>query len=313
MIEVSVVIPTRNRWSLLSRRALRGALLQESVAHEVIVIDDGSTDETAERLDSLADERVRFVRHETPGGAAKARNAGIREARGEYVAFLDDDDFWSPVKLRMQLDAIRASSADFAYAGVVTLDERGVVLHMSPAPDPERLKVEIIRRGAIPAGSSNVLARTELTRALGGFDEEFRNMEDWDLWIRLASAGKAAAVSDVLVACVEHGGGKALIRARDAFIPFDALEDKHRHLSAEYGVDFDRVAFTHYVAWLQLRRRRHASAARVYLASVFRNRRPQDLVPAARFAARALLPIKRSVRSSPSRSVGGPSWLELYS
>ncbi len=185
------------------------------------------------------------------------------------MAFLDDDDFWAPAKLRTQLGAVRASGADFAFAGVVTLDESGRVLHISMPPEPERLKFEIIPRCVIPAGSSNVLVRTELARALGGFDESFRNMEDWDFWIRLASAGKAASVAEVLVACVEHRGGKAVIRARDAFEPFDALVRKHRQLTADYGVDFDRVAFTHYVAWLQLRGRRHASAARVYLASCY--------------------------------------------
>ena len=167
-IDVTVVIPTRNRWTMLSRRALRGALLQEGVAHEVVVVDDGSTDETPLRLRELADDRVRLVRHETSGGAARARNTGIREARGEYVAFLDDDDFWAPAKLRMQLDAVRASGADFAYAGVVTLDERGDVLYISMPPEPGRLMVEIISRSVIPAGSSNVLVRTELARAPRG-------------------------------------------------------------------------------------------------------------------------------------------------
>ena len=312
-VDISVVIPTRNRWAVLSRRALPGALLQEGVSHEVVVVDDGSTDETTVGLRALTDERVRVVRNEMPGGAAQARNVGLDAARGTYVAFLDDDDFWAPQKLRLQLDAVRATGADFAYAGVVTLDESGVVLHVSAPPDPGNLRVDVIERGGIPAGSSNVLSRSELIREIGGFDESFRNMEDWDLWIRLAWAGRAAAVPDVLVACVEHRGGKAVIRPRDAFAPFDALQRKYGALCAEHGVAFDRVAFSHYVAWLQLRRRRHASAARVYLNSALRNRRPRDVIPAARFALRALLPVERSLRSAASPPAAKPSWLELYS
>ncbi|MGH3109997.1 MAG: glycosyltransferase family 2 protein [Gaiellaceae bacterium] len=309
---MSVVIPTRDRWDLLSRRALRGALMQEDVEHEVIVVDDGSTDETAERLRSMTDDRVRILRHETAGGAARARNAGIREARGEWIAFLDDDDYWAPRKLRMQLDLVRSTRADFAYAGVVTVDDRGFVLHTSSPPDPDRLRYEIIRTCAIPAGSSNVLARTEVVRQLGGFDESFRNMEDWDLWIRLASAGDAAALSDVLVACVEHRGGKAVIGPRDAFVPFHHLERKHRRLSLDVGVEFDRVAFSHYVAWLQLRSRRHTSAARVYLTSAIKNRRPEDLIPALKFTARALAPTRRTLRRRERMDFRTPHWLQLY-
>jgi glycosyltransferase involved in cell wall biosynthesis len=312
-VDISVVIPTRNRWALLSRRALRGASFQEGVSHEVVVVDDGSTDETPEGLRALADERVRVIRNEMPGGAAQARNIGLHAARGTYVAFLDDDDFWAPEKLRLQLEAVQATRADFAYAGVATLDERGVVLHISAPPDPSILRVDVIERGAIPAGSSNVFARSDLIREIGGFDESFRNMEDWDLWIRLAWAGKAAAVPDVVVACVEHRGGKAVVRPRDAFVPFDALQRKYAALCAEHDVAFDRVAFSHYVAWLQLRRRRHASAARVYLDSALRNRRPRDIIPAARFALRALLPVERSLRSAASPPTAKPSWLELYS
>ena len=97
------MIPTRNRWALLSR-ALASVLEQEDVTLEVVVVDEGSTDETPERLAALTDERVRALRNDSPTGVANARNRGISAARGEWVAFLDDDDFWAPTKLRAQLD-----------------------------------------------------------------------------------------------------------------------------------------------------------------------------------------------------------------
>ena len=241
-----------------------------------------------------------------------ARNAGIEAARGEWIAFLDDDDAWAPTKLRAQLEAARAADADFAYAGVVTVDVAGRALYTSAAPPPEGLTAQTIAKSAIPAGSSNVLVRTSLLRRLGGFDEQLRNMEDWDLWIRLTAAGTAAAVPEILVACLEHRGGKALTSPREAFAKLEYLERKHSERTAEHGVAFDRVAFTHYVAWLQLRRQRRGSAARVYLRSAVRHRRPQDAVLAARFALRAVVPVRRRPRNGGDAIVAAPAWLELY-
>jgi glycosyltransferase involved in cell wall biosynthesis len=311
-VEVSVVIPTRNRWSLLSTRALRAALLQEGVEHEVVVVDDGSTDGTRERLEELADPRIRVVSNDRPGRVARARNAGLHEARGEWVAFLDDDDSWSPHKLRTQLEAVRGAEADFAYAEVVTVDDAGRPLYVTAVPRADALRRDVVAHCAIPAGPSNVLMRTELARTLGGFDDRFVNLEDWDLWIRLAWAGRGVDVPEVLVAYLEHADGKSLTPPAEAFEELAELERKHRELTTEHDVDVDRVAFAHYVAWLQLRRRRHGAAARVYLRSALRNRRPSDLVPAARFAARALLPLRRPPRLRVDAGLTAPPWLELY-
>src|SRR4051794_9306561 len=110
---VTVVIPTFNRWRVLSARALPSALAQEDVDLEVVVVVDGSTDETASGLESLEDERVRVVRHARPLGLHRARNAGIAAARGEWVAFLDDDDVWAPWKLRTQLALVNEANASF--------------------------------------------------------------------------------------------------------------------------------------------------------------------------------------------------------
>src|SRR5215218_5096689 len=98
--DVTVVIPTMDRWRLLSERALHSALTQEQVDLEVVVVDDSATDETAIGIAGLNDERVRVIRHEQPQGLQRARNVGIAAARGDWVAFLDDDDVWAPWKLR---------------------------------------------------------------------------------------------------------------------------------------------------------------------------------------------------------------------
>src|SRR5688500_342442 len=96
--EVTVVIPTRDRWNLLERRALRSVLAQEDVRLEVVVVDDGSSEPAPPSIER--DERVRVVRHETSRGVPAARNTGIGEATAAWTAFLDDDDLWAPRKLR---------------------------------------------------------------------------------------------------------------------------------------------------------------------------------------------------------------------
>ena len=192
MPEVSVVISTRGRWDLL-RTTLGGALGQQEVEHEVIVVDDGSRDETAARLADLADPRLRVVRHQRSMGPAAARNRGLAEARGEWVAFLDDDDLWSPAKLRAQIDVATIKGAAFVYAGVLELNEQGSVIEVEPAPDPIELPEKLLVRNAIPATCSNLVVRAQVLRQLGGFDERFFHLADWDLGLRLAQGYSGAA------------------------------------------------------------------------------------------------------------------------
>jgi glycosyltransferase involved in cell wall biosynthesis len=204
LTEVSVVIPTNGRWRFLSR-ALEGALRQERIALEVIVVDDGSIGGCPDWLVSqLSDPRVRFVRREPRKGVASARNVGIALAHSDWVAFLDDDDVWSPLKLRTQIDLANRTSADFVYSSAAFVDEELNVLQVVEAPDQEQLQAEIQTYCAIPAGQSNVVARTVLLRELGGFDERLLRVEDWELWIRLAASGNGQPCSEVHVGYVHH-------------------------------------------------------------------------------------------------------------
>lgn len=270
--EVTVVIPTRNRWRLLSTAALPSALEQIDVDHEVIVVDDGSTDETPERLASISSPRVGVVRHEHSRGVAQARNAGIHAACGRWVSFLDDDDVWAPTKLRDQIDAARKENALFAYSSGGGLDADRRFLFAVAAPDPDTIARSLLRWNVIWCGCSNVIARTDTVRRLGGFDENLAQLADWDLWIRLALAGPAAADLAVNVGYVMHDESMLLTDRRDVFPEMDYLLEKHRVASETYGITFDRALFARWVARGHRKAGRRLQSARTYGRGALRHR-----------------------------------------
>jgi len=304
--EVTVVIPTRGRWRLLSV-TLASALAQEGVDHEVVVVDDGSRDETAARLAELRDERVRVVSNERPRGVAAARNRALAEARGEWVAFLDDDDLWSPGKLRAQLAAAGATGADFTYAAAVVVGDRYVPFHAPMLPDPETLAEDLLTANVVPAGSSNVVARAELLRAVGGVDERFAELDDWDLWLRLAHAGRAAACPEVLVAYVEHAANMPAAFHTDLAAELDLLVRKHAAADPPIRVQPDRRDFARWVARGHGRAGRRLAAARTYAAAALRHRTPADTLRAMRVLAAG-----QPRRFGRVGAVPDPDWLAAY-
>src|SRR2546423_6359595 len=199
--EVTVVVPTHSRWDLLSTAALPASFGQEDVDVEVVVVDDGSTDATAEGLARLDDPRLRVVRHERARGVAQARNAGIAAARGEWIALLDDDDLWAPWKLRAQIDAATAEHAVFAYGGAAALDEDRRWVYSLPPADPDTLASVLLQRNVLWGGCSHVLVRADVIRRLGGVDERLFPPTDWDLWVPLSPARPPAACAEVPRRC----------------------------------------------------------------------------------------------------------------
>jgi glycosyltransferase involved in cell wall biosynthesis len=273
--EVSVVIPTRNRWHLLAAAALPSALAQVGVPLEVIVVDDGSTDETPARLAALLDPRVRHLRHESSRGVAAARNAGIEAARGEWVALLDDDDLWSPVKLQTQVAAARAAGADFVYGSALVLDEERRPVETSQAPAAADLRTAMLRRYAIPAGASNVVAKTELLRRLGGFDERVSYLADWDMWLRLATEGIPASCPEVVVGYIRHPD-RMLVSKRQALDELDYVLRKHERT----GLRIDPVRFLTWVAVQHREAGRRLAGARMFFAIAAAYRRPYHVLRA---------------------------------
>ena len=202
---VSVIIPTRDRIEHV-RRALASVRSQRDVELEAVVVDDGSQDSGAAALAALAADGVRVVRNPRSRAPAGARNVGIDAARGEWVAFLDDDDFWAPDKLRCQLEALRRSGAQWAWSGAAYVAGDGEFIWGELAPTPDAARRQIPSGTVIPAGASNVIARRSLLLDLGGFDERIFHLPDWDMWLRLMLADVGASHPEPHVAYVQHGG-----------------------------------------------------------------------------------------------------------
>jgi glycosyltransferase involved in cell wall biosynthesis len=259
MMDVSVVIPTRDRPGLLAL-TLRTVLWQEDVDAEVIVVDDGMEAGTSAMLKRFANSRVQLLRNSGPPGVSGARNSGIAAAKGHWIAFMDDDDLWAPGKLSAQLSVAEKAGADWVYAGDVTVDEDLRVRGGAPPPAPEQMVEDLRRYNAVPAGASNVVVRREVLKAVGGFDAGLRTSEDWDLWLRLAATGLPAFVPRPLVALRTHGGRAS--RAVDQMLA-DIVIIARRH-----GIPVDRARHERWAAWMCLEDGRRAVALRHYARAV---------------------------------------------
>jgi glycosyltransferase involved in cell wall biosynthesis len=196
--QVSVVIPTFNNSQLLPR-AIQSVLEQTFSDIEVLIIDDGSTDNTPEVVASfLADPRVRYIRHDINLGPSATRNTGIREARGDLVAFLDSDDWWDKEKLYLQLQALIDERYSACAARAYIVDSDGIREQpVRSSADSETLYRNLLYGNVIPGSNSSVIVRTSCFDAIGMFDEELLSAEDQDLWLRLAAHYRFIFLVDV--------------------------------------------------------------------------------------------------------------------
>jgi glycosyltransferase involved in cell wall biosynthesis len=263
---VSVVIGTRNRRPLLER-TLQTVLWQTHTALEVLVVDDGSTDDTAAWVGSHPDPRVGLVRQPVSGGVARARNAGLDRATGRFVAITDDDDLWAPTKLATQLSATReVEGARWSCTSTVVVDTSLHAVQWQPAPrsgDVERAMLEV---NIVPGGASGVLAEADLVAEVGGFDPSFRHFADWDLWIRLAGASPVASVSEPLLAYLRHDSMSNVAAFKYADVAL--MEARYRERRLELGVPSPAGHNLHWIGLTSLRAGDAAAASRAYLSAV---------------------------------------------
>lgn len=197
---VSVIIPALNAGATLGR-ALDSVAAQTYPHWEAIVIDDGSSDNTAALVERRGDPRCRIIRRFTRGGPSRARNDGIAAARGEVLALLDADDEWLPEKLARQVAALaRHPKAALVVCDMQAVHEDGstgtsVFTRQAPSAGPEAWKT-LLASSFI--GTSAALAPRALLQELGGFDTGLAVGEDQDLFIRLALRGEVVVLPEAL-------------------------------------------------------------------------------------------------------------------
>ncbi len=271
MIRLSVIIPAFNAGSLLAEAvASVAAFLHDDV--EVIVVDDGSTDGSAEVVATMRG--VVALRQENQGPGA-ARNTGLAAARGEHVAFLDADDAWLPGRVDALLatgspESQALARADLVYSDYVIRDlVRGTRrCHRCP-PLVEPAACTILLHN--PIGTSTVIARREAVLAAGGFRTDLRFAEDWDLWLKMAERGRVEHIAN---AWAEHRERKGSLAGGD----FSLL---HRAGEAVLEAAFERAPAVYRPVLVRAR-------AGLDLRSGLRAYRARDFVRARDYFGRAV-------------------------
>lgn len=196
---VSVIIPTFNRGHLISR-SIKSVLNQTFKDYEIIVVDDGSTDNTEEVVKQLNLKNLIYVKHKTNKGASAARNTGITISKGDYIAFLDSDDIWLNDKLEKQLNVFKSASLDTAvvHCGVqyVDINTQQPLTQWIIKGDVNK---NIFNNFGYAPGTPTMLIKKEALLDVGLFDEEIPSHEETDLSMRLAKKYKFALVDEFLV------------------------------------------------------------------------------------------------------------------
>lgn len=184
---ISVIIPTYNRDNSL-KRSIDSVLNQTFKDFEVIVIDDDSTDDTESIVKNFNDPRIKYIKHKENRGAGAARNTGIKNARGKFIAFQDSDDEWLPEKLEKQIKSFKVSSGKVGVLYTAYLLNKNNKKIYIPLRKYRKRSGNIHKEllcGSF-VGTPTMLVKKECFEKVGMFDENFDTLEDWDLAIRLS-------------------------------------------------------------------------------------------------------------------------------
>jgi len=222
---VSAVIPTYNRGHMIER-AVASVLAQTYQPIEILVVDDGSTDDTAERVARLGVPTLRYCRSDVNIGASAARNLGISEARGELIAFLDVDDEWLPDKTASQV-ARFADAPDTL--GVVYCGIREVSAEWPPMDRVPQHRGDLFEtlRVVNVLRTSGVMVRRRVFDEVGGFDCALAARHDWDLWLRIARRYRFDYIPDIAVRYHYGTADQLSYRSRTVFLANAAIYKRY--------------------------------------------------------------------------------------
>jgi len=243
---VSVVIPTYNRYDRL-KRAVESVVDQTYDRIELLVVDDRSDVTVEEHLSrdyGRHFERFEIRRHDENRGGSAARNTGLREANGDYIALLDDDDQWKPQKLERQVERFQEEDVGLVTTGGKVIDGNGNVDNVRrdkdiPGEAPALTKRLLCRN--IVGSCSAVMVDTDVVDEVGMFDERFPSWQDLEWYIRLSRHCRFSSVSEPLLIYsrdVDDRISEDLDTTKTETYPL--FLKKFRHVAAEYGPVFER-------------------------------------------------------------------------
>ena len=203
---ISIIMPCFNAARYI-KESVSSALGQTYLNIELIIVDDGSTDETPHILDAIrgSDERLRVFSQQNKG-PGPTRNRGLFEARGAFIAFLDSDDFWVPECIEKLHAALIRHNADIAYCGWQNLGLPGGRGKPYIPPDYSKTNLSDIFLGGCPWPIHAALTRRDKIVKIGGFDERLTSCMDYDLWLRLSPIVEIVLAPEVLCFYRYHGG-----------------------------------------------------------------------------------------------------------
>src|SRR5260221_1550083 len=207
---VSVVVPAYKSAAYIAE-ALNSVLAQTFSGYEIIVVNDGSPDtETLEQALIQYFAKIRYVR-QANGGPGSARNRGIREALGKYIAFLDSDDSWLPGHLAKQVELLQSDpSLALAYSNSLLLQgDAPMGTAFERVPQDLHVTFETLVAERCTIGTSTVVASRQALLEAGGFEDQRRRSEDFDLWLRMAHRGARMSYSPAVQVCHRAGNGLA--------------------------------------------------------------------------------------------------------
>jgi glycosyltransferase involved in cell wall biosynthesis len=245
---VSVVVITYNGAEFVGR-AIESVLRQSWGNLELIVVDDGSTDDTPGVIARFDDPRLRYLK-QTNRGPNAARNYGIRESRGDFVAFLDCDDWWLPEKLCRQVARAREEpGAGLVYSLALSVRSSGEEGPRFGTVNNGRVIDKLLHGNCIAGSASSAMVSRKAIAAVGLFDESLHYAEDWEYWIRIASQFDVACVPEYDVYLLSRPGsrGTNALATRDQSLQFihDALD---RYAPGRPWFRRAALAQLHYVA-----------------------------------------------------------------
>ena len=195
---VTVVIPTYNRPTLVSN-AIQSVLDQSLQDFEIIVVDDGQKQRAKDVVDVFGDQRIRYIQHTARKGCSGAKNTGVREAKGMYVAFLDDDDMFMPTKLELQVEALEKAGQDVGFSFTGSLEMYDDREYKKTVPDGVADYHELALRNFSLMIDSSMLYRHEVFKKAGLLDETFPTHTGAEFMIRVSGMYKGVGINVPLV------------------------------------------------------------------------------------------------------------------